>query len=81
MIFPTHINGIPCQCKVVQYEPYIPPPMWGERLDPPDEEYFEFEILDRKGYPARWLADKASPEDAIRFRDEYLQKFVEEVYR
>ena len=51
MIFPTRINGIPCQCEVTHYEPALP----GSFTEPPQPGEFEFRLLDRRGYPARWL--------------------------
>lgn len=82
MIFPTTVNGIPCQCKVLQYEPYLPPRVTGMGMgdcDPPEEEYFEFELLDRKGHPASWLERYLTPTVDDRLRDEYLARCQKEI--
>lgn len=74
MIFKTRINGIPCRCRVLQYEPYLPPRITGTGFgdcDPPDDEYFEFEVLDRKGYAANWLGKYITPDVEERLLDEY----------
>lgn len=54
------IAGIPCQIKVVQCD--VVPGTW-RRDAPSDMDYYgyseiEFEVLDRKGYPAPWLERK-----------------------
>ena len=41
MIFNTSVNGIPCQCHVLDAETEL--------------NSFDFELLDRKGYRAKWL--------------------------
>jgi hypothetical protein len=51
MKFPTRINGIPCQCHVTRYTPYIEA-TWDS---PAEDSEFEYEILDTKGYQAKWL--------------------------
>ena len=70
MIFPTRINGIPCQCEVLTYRKAVPIRIWGSGMgdcDPPEPEEFEFQLLDRKGYPAPWLENKltSSMEDEL----------------
>ena len=57
MIFPTHVNGIPCQCSVLAFDPGTPARTSGppELCDPGDPGEFEFEILDRRGRRAAWL--------------------------
>lgn len=58
MIFDTRINGIPCQCNVINYTPYIPMRVYGSGMgdaDPPEYPEFDFEILDRNGRRAKWL--------------------------
>ncbi len=76
MIFITHIQGIPCQCRVLEYWAYIPPRITGTGygdVNPPEEELFEFEILDRKGYRASWLDKYLTPADEARLLQEYLK--------
>ena len=51
MKFPTRINGIPCQCHVLNYTPYIEA-TWDS---PPEYSEFEYEILDTRGREAKWL--------------------------
>lgn len=58
MIFETRIKGIPCQVEVTNYvnRPAV------THLAPEDcypaEFEFEYNVLDRKGYPADWLQEK-----------------------
>lgn len=61
MIFDTKIAGIPCQCRVSHYTPAVPMRVYGPGMgdaDAPESADFEYEILDRKGYPAPWLEKK-----------------------
>lgn len=79
MIFNTTVKGIPCKCLVLEYLPYIPTRIYGpgrEDADPPEDEYFDFEILDRKGYPAPWLAKYLKPVDEERLRDEFIKEYA-----
>ena len=58
MIFSTKVNGIPCQCEVTHYTPYVPMHVYGSGMgdaDAPQESEFEYQILDRRGKPAAWL--------------------------
>lgn len=74
MIFPTYIAGIPCQCKVIYATPNIPMRVYGPGMDdanPPEGGDFDFEILDRKGYQAKWLGQKVTPKDIDRLYEEY----------
>jgi len=77
-IFDTRVAGIPCQCMVTTYWP--PQPMritgsgWGD-ADPPEPEVFEFRLMDRRGYPARWLEDKLTYDDESRLLTEYKETF------
>ena len=74
MLFPTYIAGIPCQCNVIYATPLIPMRVYGpgmEDADPPEGGDFEFEILDRKGYRAKWLEPKITPKDVDRLYEEY----------
>jgi len=63
MIFPTRLNGIPCKCNVLTYNPGTPAQTSGppEMCDPGDPEEFEFEILDCRGRRAAWLDCYLSP--------------------
>ena len=71
--FSTHVAGIPCRCVVRQHSFGSPPKVYGsawEDFDPGEPEHLGFEILDRKGYKAPWLAKKISPADAERLEEE-----------
>ena len=76
MIFPTRINGIPCQCEVLTCRKAVPIRIWGSGrgdCDPPEPEEFEFQLLDRKGYPAPWLEKKLTPQ----LEEEVFRHFLE----
>ena len=65
MIFNTRVGGIPCKCKVTYYSAGSPMRVYGSGFgdcDPPEPEEFEFHLLDRKGYPAKWLECKLTPD-------------------
>lgn len=70
----TTISGIPCQIKVTRC--FVQKPM-GRMADSDWDcngyEEIEFEVLDRKGYPAPWLAKKLSPEAVARIEGEILE--------
>lgn len=74
MIFDTQVNGIPCQCRVLDYSPRIPMRVYGPGMgdaDPPEGETFDYAILDRKGYKAPWLEKYITDEDSDRLLEEY----------
>lgn len=74
MTFDTHIAGIPCQCQVIRHTDYRPMRITGTGFgdaDPPEQEEFEYEILDRTGHRARWLEAKITEDDGIRLLSEY----------
>ena len=84
MEFPTRIHGIPCKCRVLDYQAYIPMRIYGvEREDaaPPEDSYFEYEILDRKGYQAPWLAKHITNTDDERLFKEFLDIERTRIYR
>lgn len=64
----TTISGIPCQIKVTHYSPGQEPRYSGawEDDDPPDSPEIEFDVLDRRGRPAPWLAKKMTTKDEER---------------
>ena len=77
MIFDTKVHGIPCQCRVVAYKPSLPMLVCGTGFgdaDPPEDEHFEYEILDRKGREAPWLAQYVTEGDEQRLKTEALQE-------
>lgn len=74
--FESRVAGIPCQVEVLTYYPDRPMRVTGLGFgdaDPPEPEFFEFELLDRKGYPAPWLERKLTPDDHQRLLTEYQQ--------
>lgn len=73
MIFNTQVNGIPCRCQVLYYEPPVPMRITGPGMgdaDPPEGAVFDFQILDRKGYKAAWLEKYLTDEVADRLMEE-----------
>jgi hypothetical protein len=75
MIFHTRVGGIPCQCLVYSYYPAVPMRITGTGFgdaDPPEPEEFNFRLLDRTDYPARWLEKKLTLNDKTRLLKEYL---------
>lgn len=71
----TRIAGIPCQVEMTSYTPY-----WNGRrghIDnwlPDEPEQVEFEVYDRKGYPATWLANKMTDDDYHRIEQLLLEE-------
>lgn len=52
MLFDTEINGIPCQCHVLDYREATPMVITGIGFGdciPPDPEEFDYELLDSLG--------------------------------
>jgi hypothetical protein len=69
MVFSTHVQGIPCQCRITHFSPAVPMRVYGpswDDADPPKPEELDYEILDRKGRPAAWLENKITPADRER---------------
>lgn len=71
-LFETKIAGIPCQVDVITCNS-----VKGNRFaDNSDDFYgytdFEFEVYDRKGYPAAWLQRKLKEGDSTRIQKEYF---------
>lgn len=85
--FKTHIKGIPCQCRITHYYPgqamIITGLGFGD-ADPPEQEEFEYEILDRKGYVAPWLTKLMTSKDQMRIEQECSKEineyFMETIY-
>lgn len=74
MRFDTYIQGIPCQCKVTLYSEPVAMKVTGTGFGdatPPEEEEFEFQILDRTGTPAPWLVKKLDNHDYPRLLNEF----------
>lgn len=68
----TRIAGIPCTIRVA-YASVTPP---NSRADSDWDYYgytdFDYEVCDRRGRPAPWLAKKMTPADEARIMDEYF---------
>lgn len=74
--FESRVAGIPCQVEVLTYYPALPMRITGSGYgdaDPPEDEFFEFQLLDRKGYPAPWLEKKLTQDDEARLLSEYKE--------
>lgn len=69
--FPTTIAGIPCLCRVDYYQAAEPYRVNGATLEAPEEQEFEYTILDRRGRAAPWLARKVKRTDEKRLLEEY----------
>lgn len=83
MTFDTRVNGIPCKCEVLDYQPYIPMRITGPGFgdaDPPEDEYFEFQLLDRRGRPAPWLERYLSPDVEDELLAQYREVLRKEIY-
>lgn len=83
MIFPTKVAGIPCQCKVTHATPIIPMNVYGPGMadaDPAEGGEFEYVLLDRRNYPARWLEKKVTPQDEARLFEEFAILTEAEAY-
>lgn len=81
MRFDTQIEGIPCQCRVTDYQkgsPALILPHGGGH--PPEPEEFEFELYDRKGYRAKWLEKKVNDKIKCRLLAEYIELADAEQY-
>ena len=75
MKFQTKVCGIPCTVVVTLYRKAVPMRIYGSGMgdcDPPEPEEFEFQLLDRKGYPAPWLEKKLTPQ----LEEEVFQHFL-----
>ena len=72
--FESTVAGIPCKVRVTYYTPYFPASYNG----PAEGGDFEFELLDRKGYRARWLEKKVTEKDVDRLEREYWD-YLEDV--
>lgn len=71
----TRIAGIPCQAQITHISGrYVPAKTNADPDDcyPASYPEVEWEVLDRKGYAAPWLAKKMTTEDMDRIETELL---------
>lgn len=74
MQFTTKVNGIPCKCHVLVYEPGNSLHIFGSELpdfDIPTTDKFKYEFLDQKGNRAKWLDQYDSSAVAARLLEEW----------
>ena len=66
----SRVCGIPCIIGVVGYDAYVPAYTSGppEHCYPSEGGDGDYEILDRRGRPAPWLAKKMTAKDEDRVR-------------
>ena len=71
----THVAGIPCRIEFTVRGRYIPARINAEPDYCHEAEYpdIEFEVLDRRGRPAPWLAKKLTDADIHRIENEILE--------
>ena len=65
--FESKVAGIPCKVRVTYYTPYVP----ASYNSPAEGGDFNFQILDKKGYRAKWLEAKVTERDVERLAVEY----------
>lgn len=82
MIFPTTVNGIPCQCEVTYFRPGARAQLLGppEKCHPAEPDEFEFVLLDRRGRRATWLDRYITPQVANRIAEEHHIVIEGELY-
>ena len=80
MEFDTHIAGIPCVVKVLNYQPCIPAYISGPPEDcyPAEGGESVWEVLDRKGRPAPWLQRKLTDAEVDRIESEIVNRMESE---
>lgn len=82
MIFPSTVNGIPCQIKVTYAKAEVPAQIWGppEECSPSEPAEFEFDVLDQRGRPAKWLERYLDEKTVERIQEEYRIMLEGECY-
>jgi hypothetical protein len=69
-IVDARIAGIPCQLKVTHFYQQAPCyNTWDSDADFYGYTEINYDVLDRKGYPAPWLEKKITPIDDDRLQD------------
>jgi hypothetical protein len=71
--FTTKVAGIPCICRVTNFTDVISANLDGDpdNWTPEEGGEFEYDILDKKGYKAKWLEKKLTKEDDERLYSEF----------
>lgn len=74
----TTVCGIPCIVRIHDWEPYVPAKLGGppENCYPAEGGYGSWEVLDRRGRPAPWLAKKITRNEKARI-EEAVFEFME----
>ena len=80
-IVDSHVAGIPCKLGVTEVGYYEPAYTRGhpDNWEPEDSCPHTYDILDRKGYRAKWLDAKCSTKDCEQHQldiDENMKEFV-----
>jgi len=72
----TQIQGIPCEVKYTTHSRSSPAKTNAapEHCYPAEPAEIDFEVFDRKGYPAAWLEEKMTEEDVRRIEGEVLKE-------
>lgn len=84
-MIPVNVAGIPALAHVTWYQPAFAgrgvsgPVSSYAALAAPEDEDVEFELYDRKGYPAPWLEAKLEGEVAYDVTEQVLLELREEV--
>lgn len=72
-VIPTTVKGIPAQLGVVDFIDQPPDrSCWDSDMDYNGYTEVEFELLDRKGYPAAWLGKKLTDDDRYQLEWEII---------
>ena len=81
LIVDSHVAGIPCKLGVIEVGYYTPATYGGrnEDAEPEDSCPHTYDLLDRKGYRAKWLDVICSTKDCDRHQldiDNNLKEFA-----
>ena len=76
----TTAAGIPCRIRILSYTPADPGRLFGppEHCWPPAPEEMEWELRDRRGYPAPWLERKLTQSERAAIEQEIADWMKEE---
>lgn len=77
----TTVSGIPCIARVTSYSAGCAARIWPiEHSHPEEPEEVEFEVCDRRGRPAPWLAKKLTDKECARIESELCAAIDESKY-